>query len=1309
MRKILVCVLSLFMAAMLVPEPALAEGVDELGIVVQGEEDVVQLDDAPIEVEPSKADTDEPAVTVQSDPVSTPQFHIQTAQVQGINGTTLASGPNYKHVPTTYRYELGKGDYPVPYSGNGWPLNYTNYLQASGIYFPGDKIVFVPAPDPVPFERAHGLPGLCFQDGQGGYYEYGVGDRVGPFLVSGAVTKGNWHSHTYMTELTVVDGPVMFSTESGNSGGSVWADSGPDENGFATDTWPVGSIRYVELPKYHPIEYHYRCNGQDIPAADLATMRFYDDQPANPEVIWAEDLSSNFIPYETSMRYDEWTKFRAGNVFTFSRPYIEGYYYTDMQIGTHGDNFWCWEPTKAGDAQTYTARFRYNGDTDYNWTFTNQKEGDEADPIVVYVNYVRDGTYPSTLTVNANGGTIDGQPERMFNFYYSYDYDHAFDPAAHTPTRDGYVFDGWYADAACTQIVSPAADNGVDVDGSKLYESDVRSNLRSYGRTLRDNGSYHFCLYAKWAPQAAKHVSELTVSNVVEKPWTGKAITQSPVVKDGNTTLVEGTDYRILGYDNNVNVGTAKMRIQGLGNYKGYRVENFSIARKPVTVSFDLEYETTAYDGTYKTPAIKNFSCSEPGLTYNDTNFYTSYYYNRDASTSGTKARVTVSVRGNNYAGSATKEFTITPRKITPTVVLGFTKTTFNGEAQYPSVTVKDGDTVLHSSNYTVEVTNNVEVGTATDTVTLRGNYEGTGKATFQIVPATKTLSVTVDQSYEGEEQIFEAWYKQPDVVVKSGSATLVEGTDYTVDYKDNYYPGTATVTVTGIGAYAGATGKATFTIQKPNIGTADYAGKVTARRYTGKAVTPKPSLYVKLAGYGWITLEEGSEYEVMSYTNNVEVGQATMTIKGIGYFTGTATMEFSIVERQGAVEQISDDNIILTYLYETYNYTGNPVRPNPSVSWRNPSTGRTIGLTRGNNYDITYKNNVNIGTATITITGTDDFAGSVTKTFQIVDPQAALEDLANATVTVEAQTYTGKALTPAPTVKLGDKTLKKGVDYTVTYKNNVNAGTATLTIAGVASSGYKGTKSVTFSVGKAAISKATVASVATQAYTGKALTPAPKLTFGGATLKKGTDYTVAYANNTKAGTATITVAGKGNFTGTKAVTFKIAKLVVKPAKTSYAYTGKAITPAVTVKMGSTTLRKNTHYTVTYASGRKAVGTYNIKVTLKGGYAGSKETSFTIVPKGTTISKLTAASKAFTAKWKKQATQATGYQVQYALKKNFSGAKAVTIAKTGTTSKKVLSLKAKKTYHVRVRTYKKVGGKTYYSAWSATATVTTKA
>ena len=170
----------------------------------------------------------------------------------------------------------------------------------------------------------------------------------------------------------------------------------------------------------------------------------------------------------------------------------------------------------------------------------------------------------------------------------------------------------------------------------------------------------------------------------------------------------------------------------------------------------------------------------------------------------------------------------------------------------------------------------------------------------------------------------------------------------------------------------------------------------------------------------------------------------------------------------------------------------------------------------------------------------------------------------------------------------------------------------------------------------------------------------------------------------------------------------KTIEPVLKLSKSSFTYDGKVKKPGVTVKDGDTVL-KPSDYTVKYASGRKNVGSYDVTVTMKGGYAGSARTSFTIVPKGTDITKLTAGKKAFTVKWKKQAVQTTGYEIQYSLKKNFkTGCKTVTVSNKKTTAKKIGKLKAKKTYYVRVRTLKKVKGQKYYSAWSKVKKVKVK-
>lgn len=142
-------------------------------------------------------------------------------------------------------------------------------------------------------------------------------------------------------------------------------------------------------------------------------------------------------------------------------------------------------------------------------------------------------------------------------------------------------------------------------------------------------------------------------------------------------------------------------------------------------------------------------------------------------------------------------------------------------------------------------------------------------------------------------------------------------------------------------------------------------------------------------------------------------------------------------------------------------------------------------------------------------------------------------------------QTYTGKALTPAVTVKMGGKTLKAGTDYKLTYTSNVNAGTAKVKIEGIGN--YTGTKTVTFkivkksaTVTKKSVAKLAVSAISTKTYTGKALKPAITVKDGSKVLKNGTDYKVTYKNNQNPGKATVTITGIGNYAGTKTTTFKI-------------------------------------------------------------------------------------------------------------------------------------------------------------------------
>ena len=210
--------------------------------------------------------------------------------------------------------------------------------------------------------------------------------------------------------------------------------------------------------------------------------------------------------------------------------------------------------------------------------------------------------------------------------------------------------------------------------------------------------------------------------------------------------------------------------------------------------------------------------------------------------------------------------------------------------------------------------------------------------------------------------------------------------------------------------------------------------------------------------------------------------------------------------------------------------YTGEALTPAVTVTLPDGTV-----LVPDTDYTVAYGNNTNKGTATVTVTGNGNYAGTLNGTFEIT-----AKSLDGATVSpIADQTYTGEALTPAVTVTLPDGTvLVSDTDYTVEYGNNTNKGTATVTVTG--NGNYAGTLSESFEVTAYDISDASV-TADKQKYTGEALTPAVKVELSdGTILTEGTDYTVEYSNNTEPGRANITVTGKGFYTGTAFGTFTI-------------------------------------------------------------------------------------------------------------------------------------------------------------------------
>ena len=172
--------------------------------------------------------------------------------------------------------------------------------------------------------------------------------------------------------------------------------------------------------------------------------------------------------------------------------------------------------------------------------------------------------------------------------------------------------------------------------------------------------------------------------------------------------------------------------------------------------------------------------------------------------------------------------------------------------------------------------------------------------------------------------------------------------------------------------------------------------------------------------------------------------------------------------------------------------------------------------------------------------------------------------------------------------------------------------------------------------------------------------------------------------------------------------TVSIGKVKVSGIKSCYTYTGKALKPNVTVKLGNSTLKKNTDYTVTYTNN---IRTGKATITIKGRnkYSGTIKKNFIIVPKKAVLSKVTSPKpRTIKLTWKKD-SQAIGYQVQYAKNSKFSsGKKTITITRKTTTSKIITKLARKKKYYVRIRSYITINGKKQYGAWSKARRVTVK-
>ena len=500
--------------------------------------------------------------------------------------------------------------------------------------------------------------------------------------------------------------------------------------------------------------------------------------------------------------------------------------------------------------------------------------------------------------------------------------------------------------------------------------------------------------------------------------------------------------------------------------------------------------------------------------------------------------------------------------------------------------------------------------------------------------------------------------------------------------------------------------------IEIDNYNDVDGGVVKTTDKYTGNT-NQRFYIYGRWSGE-YLLRPASSQERVLNVNGNNEIGD----LINIWEHNDGDQQRFGVYKYNGASEATLDYSLSNKETTLTWNQTEYTKSYDIEIK-----TGSKTNLT---NYktitdltDTNYKISLPTGYYQVTIISKNEFSETPSNTikFNIIEDQDPDETpiptvIIGCDITTEQDEYkyTGQPIVPEVTVIDGTRLLTEGEDYTTVYKANTDVGTGYVEITGMGY--YTGTYTHYFEIVKADydISKITF-NTTSLTYDGKAHS------ISATNLPAGVTVTYQNNNKTDVGTYTVTATFTGDYKNYNEIPAKKATLKINQkalSKTTITgltdkiYTGSNINQNVVVKDGSKELVNNKDYTISYKN-NKNVGTAYIILTGKGNYVGTVTKTFKINPKKTTLKSLTKGTKSFKAKWTKITTQTTGYEIQYSTSKTFaSNNKTVTITNNKTYYKTIKSLKAKKKYYVRVRTYKNNSGNKYYSEWSNVKYITTK-
>lgn len=649
--------------------------------------------------------------------------------------------------------------------------------------------------------------------------------------------------------------------------------------------------------------------------------------------------------------------------------------------------------------------------------------------------------------------------------------------------------------------------------------------------------------------------------------WTGKEVKPDVLIRcaDCNKELKEGTDYK-LEYKNNVNVGTATVKVVGMGAYKGVdQTANFEIEEdcgwngiKYYNDTYQngdhigsLEWSEWRYNK--KTPYI-SIACNHCGKELENGKDYTITFSNTDHPGEGTAKVVGL----NEYAGHELSfTYTLKPKDLKAESYyngddLGTYKWT--GKEVKPDIgkiyvqdiygSVVDTEAV-EGKDYQLEYSNNIEEGTATVKVVGIGDAKGTVLTyTYHIEKQHGWNGFSVTGHKDGDDLGAYEWTGndvEPELNLTCNHCgnELYQGSDYELEYTgDRTEPGKVTVKVIGTRDYEGWTQSFTYTIKNKTFSFEDHKDgeDLGAAEYTGSEVRYPISNVTDKTGK---VLSEGTDYKLV-YSDNTKPGTAKVEIIGSGIYTGCdLTFTYTIVDHDG--ESGFHNNLYTDGAdMGSYAYTGEEVKPSIGLMYSNYN--QTF-LIEGVDYKVEYSNNINPGVATAKVIGIGRYTGhEMSFTYTIKNKSFAAKDHKDGE-NLGTLKWTGKA----QTIKLGDMidpidghVLKEETDYKIVYSDNVDAGTAKAEVIGL---GYYEGSSLTFYYtiekqhgwnGFYSKGHKDGESLGTFKWTGNTvlIDPDMRCSHCDKELQENVDYKVEYSNNIDPGVASMKIIGMGDYKG---------------------------------------------------------------------------------------------------------------------------------------------------------------------------------